>query len=31
MLGKLNLPRRAHAMQRVRERPWIASGGQAHL
>lgn len=25
VLGKLNLPRRAHAMQRVHERPWIAS------
>lgn len=32
VLGKLNLPRRAHAMQRVRERPWIASAsGEAHL
>jgi two-component system nitrate/nitrite response regulator NarL len=25
VLEKLNLPRRAHAMRRVRERPWIAS------
>lgn len=25
VLGKLHLPRRAHAMRRVRERPWIAS------
>ncbi len=25
LLGKLNLPRRANAMQRVHERPWIAS------
>lgn len=25
VLGKLNIPRRAHAMRQVRERPWIAS------
>jgi two-component system, NarL family, nitrate/nitrite response regulator NarL len=25
VLEKLNLPRRAYAMRRVRERPWIAS------
>jgi DNA-binding NarL/FixJ family response regulator len=25
VLGKLNLPRRAHAMQRVRERPWLGA------
>jgi DNA-binding NarL/FixJ family response regulator len=25
VLEKLKLPRRAHAMRRVRERPWIAS------